>query len=145
MSIGSSSNVSRRAPTRILRSSRPPSASSAAEAETRRQLHAELGERGAEVRFGDDAGLAVPELVEVTARGGAVERPLFGFELAGFDEGLAARQPGLGLREPGVGLDPVGYREAHVGRLVRIALASADLTREAPAAHVLGPAQSARA
>src|SRR5207237_9355894 len=107
--------------------------------EIRRQLDTELGYRRAKAEF-DDARGSVAEHIEISARGGAVERPLFGFELARFDERFGARSAGLRLREPRVGLDAIGDREAHVGRLVRVSLASADLVCEAPATHLVGSA-----
>ena len=85
----------------------------------------------------DRAPGPVAELCEVAAHGGAVQRLLFGFELAGRYERLRTGRPELGLREPRVGRQPVRHREACVGRGIRAALVAGVLVLQPAAAHLV--------
>ena len=104
----------------------------------------EVDTRLGEVRLPAEVGGAarpVAERGEIAARRGAVERALLGLEVLGLDERLGKRGAELGLREARVALQPVRDREAHVGRLVGVALAARVLAREPAAAHVVGTFQ----
>jgi ribose 5-phosphate isomerase B len=113
------------------------------ESGARRELDAEIGERGAEVEA-DDARRRVAEHVEIAALRRPVERALFGLELGRLDERLGPRWARLRLREPSVLLDAIRDREAHVRGLIRAPLPAVHLAREPPPAHVVRPAQMRR-
>ncbi len=139
----SSRLVSRRAPTRTLRSSRPPSSSSAAIPGFDDSSTPSSG-RSVREPSSTHPGRDASERVEVAPCRGAVQRLLLRFEVEGHDEGFGSREPGLGLGEPCVSFDAVRDREAHVGGPVHVPFATVHLAGKAAPAHVVGEAQVPR-
>ncbi len=141
MSTGSSNCASRRAPTEIRRSSRPPSASSAARprfddsstpssGRCVRQPRSTIARSGRRRTRRDSRGSRRGRAPAVRARA-----------RRGSTNASARGGPSSACASRASASHAIRHRESHVAGFVRVALAPADLAGQAAAAHVVGPAQ----